>query len=217
MPSNIKPGIKDNRIDLYIEKSAEFAVPVLRHIRKLIHTACPQTMETIKWGFPHFDYKEEMLCSMAAFKHHCAFTFRKAALMTKNKKLELTERSAMGHLGKIKSISDLPSEKEFISMIKEAMELNDKGIKLKKIPAADKSNNKELILPDYFSKVLSKNKAAKDAFTSFSNSHKREYMEWITEAKTETTREKRIAATMEWLSQGKSRNWKYIKTKNPNV
>lgn len=213
MAAKIKSVSTDDRIDAYIERREEFAKPVLRHIRKIVHKACPQTEETIKWGFPHFDYKGEMLCSMASFKQHCAFTFRKASLMKKNKALELTERSAMGHLGKIKSLKDLPPDKELISMIKEAMDLNDKGIKIKKAPVAQKSGIKEISIPGYFSEILNKNKNknAKETFYAFSPSHKREYMEWITGAKTEATRDKRIAKALEWLSEGKSRNWKYIK------
>ncbi|MCB0728880.1 MAG: YdeI/OmpD-associated family protein [Ignavibacteriae bacterium] len=210
MSAKIKSGI-DERIDAYIERREEFAKPVLKHIRKLVHKACPETEETIKWGFPHFDYKGEMLCSMAAFKQHCAFTFWKASLMKKNKSLELTERSAMGHLGKIKSIKDLPSDKELVSMIREAMDLNEKGIKIKKAPAAIRSAVKEISIPDYFSKALNKNKKAKETFYAFSPSHKREYTEWIADAKTEATREKRMEKAIEWLSEGKSRNWKYIK------
>lgn len=211
MLSTIKRGIKDQRIDVYIERSAEFAKPVLKHIRKLVHKACPLTEETIKWGFPHFDYKGEMMCHMAAFKEHCAFGFRKASLMKKNNLLELSERSAMGNLGKIRSLKDLPSDKELISMIKEAMELNDKGIKIKKPHPSENTTNKTDIIPEYFSKVLNNNKKAKDTFFAFSPSHKREYLEWITEAKTETTRDKRIKTAIKWLTEGKPRNWKYIK------
>ena len=201
--------IKDPRIDLYISKSAEFAKPILLHLRELVHVACPDVQETIKWSFASFDYKGPM-CSMASFKQHCAFGFWKASLM-KDKSLvsNAESESAMGHYGKITSLKDLPSDKKIIAHIKEAMMLNEKGIKLppKKITAA----KKEVVVPDYFLKQLQKNKKAFTTFNNFSTSHKREYVEWITEAKTEETKNRRMKSAIEWMSEGKSRNWKYIK------
>ena len=203
-------GKKDKRVDDYISKSAAFAKPVLNHIRQLVHTGCPQVEETIKWGFPNFDYKG-VFCSMAAFKEHCSFGFWKAAIMKDAEKLKANQESAMGHLGKIKSIDDLPSDKILISYIKEAARLNDEGVKL---PPRNKSvEKKELIIPEYFTKPLSKNKKASQAFEAFSPSHKKEYVEWITEAKTEETRNKRMATALEWIAEGKGRNWKYEKPK----
>lgn len=200
---------KDLRIDLYIFKSADFAKPILLHLRELVHTACPDVVETIKWGMPSFDYKGPM-CSMASFKQHCAFGFWKASLMkdktlTKNAESE----SAMGHYGKITSLKDLPSDKKIIAHIKEAMILNEKGIKLppKKVTTA----KKEIIVPDYFLKKLKKNKKAFTIFHSFSPSHKREYVEWVTEAKSDETKIRRVEIAIEWMAEGKSRNWKYIK------
>lgn len=201
--------IKDPRIDLYISKSAEFAKPILIHLRELVHRACPDVEETIKWGFASFDYKGPM-CSMASFKQHCAFGFWKASLM-KDKSLvaNAESESAMGHYGKITSLKDLPSDKKIIAHIKEAMWLNEMGVKLptKKVVAA----KKEITVPDYFLKQLKKNKKALLAFENFSPSHKREYIDWITEAKTEETKNRRIETALEWMSEGKSRNWKYIK------
>ncbi|MBK6731845.1 MAG: YdeI/OmpD-associated family protein [Bacteroidetes bacterium] len=198
-------------IDAYIDKAEEFAKPVLNHLRKLVHTACPDVEEKIKWGFPNFIYKKEILCSMAAFKNHCAFTFWKAALMKDNKKiLEISGKTAMGHFGKITSLQDLPSDAIIKSYIKEAMALNDADVKLpktKKVIAETK-----LIIPEYFQKRLNKNKIAKATFEKMPPSHKKESLEWITEAKTETTREKRISTTLEWLEEGKSRNWRYEKS-----
>jgi len=164
--------------------------------------------EKMKWSFPHFDYKGEMMCSMAAFKQHAVFGFWKASLM-KDPVLVETAKSevAMGHLGRLTSVKDLPADKKMIAWIKEAMLLNDKGIKLAAKPkAADK---KELIIPDYFITALAKNKKAKQVFEGFAYSHKKEYVQWITEAKTEDTRNKRMATALEWLNEGKSRNWKY--------
>ncbi len=201
--------IKDPRIDLYISKSAEFAKPILLHLRELVHVACPDVQETIKWSFASFDYKGPM-CSMASFKQHCVFGFWKASLM-KDKSLvsNAESESAMGHYGKITSLKDLPSDKKIISHIKEAMMLNEKRIKLpaKKITAA----KKEVVVPDSFLKQLQKHKKAFTTFNNFSPSHKREYVEWITEAKTDETKNRRMETAIEWMSVGKSRNWKYIK------
>jgi len=201
---------KDKAIDAYIAKSAAFAKPILLHIRQLVHKACPDVEEKMKWSFPHFDYKGEMMCSMAAFKQHAAFGFWKAALM-KDPVLVETARSeaAMGHLGRITALKDLPSDKKMTGWIKEAMQLTDKGIKL---PAKAKTaDTKELVVPDYFVKALAKNKKAKQVFENFAPSHRKEYLMWITEAKTEETRNKRMATALEWIAEGKGRNWKYEK------
>lgn len=193
----------DPRIDAYIESAADFAQPILIHLRRLVHKACPDVTETVKWSMPSFDHKG-ILCGFAAFKAHCTFGFWKQSLMEtdafpKNK-------TAMGSFGRITSLKDLPSDKVMIGLIHQALELNEKGVKVAKKPVASK---KELVVPDYLTKALSKNKKAKAQFDKFSYSHKKEYVEWITEAKTEPTRLKRLATTIEWLSDGKSRNWKY--------
>ena len=198
---------KEKVIDAYIAKSADFAKPILNHLRELVHKTCPAVEEKMKWGFPHFDYKGEMMCSMAAFKQHAVFGFWKAALMKdpvliENAKLE----TAMGHFGRIASVKDLPPDKKVAAWIKEAMKLNELGKKVVKPKATEK---KELIVPDYFVKALAKNKKAKLVFENFAYSHKKEYLEWITEAKTAETRNKRMATALEWMSEGKGRNWKY--------
>lgn len=200
---------KDARIDLYISKSAVFAKPILIHLRKLVHVACPEVEETIKWGFASFDYKGSM-CNMASFKQHCAFGFWKAQLMKDKALIKNAEsESAMGHYGKITSLKDLPSDKKIIAHIKDAMILNEKGIKLQ--PRKVTTAKKEIVVPVYFLKQLKKNKKAFTAFESFSPSHKKEYVEWITEAKTDETKTRRMHTAIEWISEGKSRNWKYIK------
>ena len=198
----------DKRIDAYIEKSAPFARPILEHLRNLVRKACPDVEETIKWGSPHFDYKGS-LAGMAAFKEHCAFGFWKHSLLAGYD--GNLERTAMGSFGRITSLKDLPKDKEIIALIHQAMELNEKGIKVPRKPAAAKS---DVVVPKELTAALSKNKKAKAAFDKFSPSHRREYVEWITEAKTEPTRDKRIATTIEWLSEGKSRNWKYERPKS---
>ncbi|HAO45948.1 MAG TPA: YdeI/OmpD-associated family protein [Ferruginibacter sp.] len=202
-------GKKDKAIDAYIAKSADFAKPILKHIRELLHQACPEVEEKMKWSFPHFDYKGEMMCSMASFKQHMAFGFWKAALMkdpvlVANAKTE----QAMGHLGRITSLKDLPSDKKMTAWIKEAMKLNDQGIKVAKPkPAA----TKELVVPDYFTNALGKNKKARQVFDAASYSYKKEYVMWLVDAKSEETRNSRMVTAIEWIAEGKHRNWKYMK------
>ena len=202
-------GKMEKQIDQYISKSQAFAKPILKHLRELVHKACPEVEEKIKWSFPNFDYKGPY-CSMAAFKQHAVFSFWKASLM-KDPKLIANAKSetAMGHLGRITSLKDLPSDRVMISYLKEAKKLNDDGVKLPKKPVS--KTKKELKIPDYFNKSLKKNKKALKTFEDFTYSHKKEYVEWVTEAKTEETRNKRMATTVEWLSEGKPRNWKYMK------
>ena len=198
----------DPRIDAYIKKSAPFAQPILHHLRKLVHKACPQAEETMKWSFPHFDYKGEMLCSMAAFKQHCVFGFWKASLM-KDPMLMQNAKSetAMGHLGRITSLKDLPSDKQMVAYIKEAMKLNDEGIKVKKEKPTVK---KELPTPPDLLAALKKNKKAWAVYEKFPPSHKKEYIQWVEDAKREETRSNRIQQTVEWVAEGKQRNWKYM-------
>jgi uncharacterized protein YdeI (YjbR/CyaY-like superfamily) len=202
---------KDPRIDSYIEKSADFAKPILKHFRALVHKTCPDIEETMKWSFPHFDYQGSMLCSIASFKHHCAINFWKAALMTDAEKLigMAKTEEAMGHLGKITSLKDLPKDAVLVKYIKEGMKLNEQGIKLSK--RTKTTIQKELEIPDYFLKALSKHKKAIKTFDAFSYTNKKEYVVWITEAKTENTRQKRMATAIEWISEGKIKNWKYLK------
>lgn len=199
---------KDKRIDAYIARSQDFAKPIMEHIRKLIHKTCPGVTETIKWGMPSFEYKGPFI-GFAAFKKHFALGFWKAALMKDSKILTGKEaKGSMGNLGKIESIEQLPSDPVMVKWIKEAMKLNDDGVKFVRAEKP-KHERKEYKMPAYFQKELNKNKKAKQVFDAFSPSHKREYLEWIIEAKTEETRNKRMATAIEWLCEGKSRNWKY--------
>ncbi len=195
----------DPRIDAYIDRSKDFAKPILKHIRKLVHEACPDVEEAWKWSFPHFTYKGDMLCHMASFKEHCSFGFWKQSLI---EGADFPEKNAMGSFGKIKSLDDLPDDRTIKKLIAEAMRLNDLGIKVKKSPPAEK---KELVVPDILNEALARHEKAAQTFNAFPYSCKKEYVEWITGAKTEPTREKRLAATIEWLAEGKKRNWKYEK------
>ncbi len=196
---------KDPRIDDYIAKSADFAKPILNHLRKLVHTACPDVEETLKWGFPHFLH-QGMLCSMAAFKHHCSFGFWKSALILK-KEARLHEHDAMGQFGQITSLADLPADQEILGYIKEAARLNEAGIKLP--PKSRPKAPKELVVPADFLSALKRNKKAHTTFDRFTYSHKKEYVEWITEAKRPETRNQRLATAIAWMAEGKARHWKY--------
>lgn len=203
--------VTDKRIDAYIGKAELFAQPILQHLRKLVHTACPNVTETIKWGFPHFEYSGEILCSMASFKRHCVFGFWKAAIMKDpDRLLTLFEKASMGHLGRITTLKDLPGDRILKKYIKEAAALNEAGVKLPS-RSATKTTASPLVVPNYIKTALKQNKKAAAVFEAFSTSHKKEYVEWITEAKTEPTRGKRINTMLEWLQQGKQRNWKYVK------
>ncbi|MFL5488439.1 MAG: YdeI/OmpD-associated family protein [Gemmatimonadaceae bacterium] len=193
----------DPRIDAYIAKSADFARPILVYLRELVHEGCPNVDETIKWGVPHFDY-EGILCGMAAFKQHCAFNLWKGSLIVGD-----APRDAMGHFGRITQVSDLPARKVMVSYIKQAAKLNEAGVKS---PTRSKPKKKpELEIPIELARALRKNKKAAAAFDSFPPSHKREYAEWISEAKREETRQRRVDTAIAWMTEGKSRNWQYEK------
>lgn len=197
----------DKRVDAYIEKSADFAKPILQHIRALVHRAAPGIKETIKWSFPHFDYKGTV-CSMASFKQHCALGFWKSSLLADpHNLLNVNASSAMGQFGRITSVNDLPADEILIDLIQNALELNEKGIKIS--PKRASNSKAELEIPAEFSEALSANPRALSNFEEFSYSCKKEYLDWFSEAKTETTRQKRMTTALEWLNEGKSRNWKY--------
>jgi uncharacterized protein YdeI (YjbR/CyaY-like superfamily) len=196
---------KDPRVDAYIASSAEFAKPILNHLRKLAHTACPQVEETLKWRMPHFLHKG-ILFGMAGFKEHCTLHFWKGELVL-GEHFNRSEEGGMGQFGRIAALSDLPPEKALLAYMRKAVELNEAGVKK---DAAKAKPKKKLAIPSYFTDALAKNAKARATFENFSPSHQREYVEWITEAKREETRAKRIATTIQWLTQGKSRNWKYM-------
>jgi uncharacterized protein YdeI (YjbR/CyaY-like superfamily) len=196
----------DVRVDNYIAKSAEFAQPILTYLREAIHAGCSPVEETIKWGMPFFVYKGN-LCFMAAFKKHCAFGFWKNSLLQDDDPEKTA--NAMGRFGRITTIKDLPNRKTLLALIKEAAALNEQGVKAPKKPKVDKSA--PLAIPDYFLKALRKNKKALETFHAFSPSNKGEYIAWVTEAKTEATRNRRMETAVEWMAEGKIRNWKYVK------
>ncbi len=194
----------DKRVDAYIAKSAEFAQPILRELRAIIHEGCPEATETIKWGMPFFEYKGPV-CYLAAFKHHCGFGFwRGTNAMEDSAKSD----EAMGQLGRITSVKELPPKRVLLQYLKKAMQSKDSAAET---PAKAKPRppRKEVAVPAYFSAALKKNKKALATFEAFTPGKRKDYVEWITEAKTDETRERRIKTSLEWLAEGKSRNWKY--------
>jgi len=198
----------DNRVDAYIEKSPEFARPILEYLRKLVHETAPHVTETMKWSTPFFDYKG-VVCAMAAFKQHCSFGFWKASLLYDPQKILSLADQAAGSFGRLSNIDDLPPKEVLVEFIHQAIALNEdnkvKPAPTKKAPA----ERVELVIPDYFIKFLEAHPQAWLNLNQFSYSQKKEYIEWITEAKTEATRLKRMETAAEWLTEGKSRHWKY--------
>jgi uncharacterized protein YdeI (YjbR/CyaY-like superfamily) len=193
-------------VDAYIAKSAEFARPILQRIRRLFHEGCPNLEETIKWGAPHFEYKGLLGC-MAAFKQHVSYGFWKGQLLSDPHRLfSGTGNSGMSG-AKVTQESDLPPDSVLKEYVREAAALNESGVQLPR-PKRTRET-KEVEVPDYFLAALKKNKRAHATFERFSYSQRKEYVEWITEAKQEATRQRRIATAIEWLAEGKSRNWKY--------
>ncbi|MEO8741565.1 MAG: YdeI/OmpD-associated family protein [Lysobacteraceae bacterium] len=199
-------AVRDPRVDAYIAKSAEFAQPILRHLREVVHAACPDVEETIKWSMPSFTHAGVILCNMAAFKQHCALAFWKGALIAPPD--GVSNEQAMGQFGRITKLSELPSKKILVGYIKQAMKLNEEGAKLpsRSKPAKPKPTP---LAPDDLLAALKKNKSAKTTFDAFPPSCKRDYVDWITEAKRAETRERRVAQAVEWMAEGKRRNWKY--------
>jgi uncharacterized protein YdeI (YjbR/CyaY-like superfamily) len=199
-------GKKDPRVDAYIAKSADFAKPILRHLRSLVHKACPDVEETLKWGMPSFLH-EGILCGIAAFKEHCAFGFWKGSLILDEDGNRVDE--AMGQFGRITKLSDLPGDKVLLGYIKKAARLNDEGVK---VPGRGKPKpRKPVAVPPDLRAALAKTRKASAAFEGFSYTNKKEYVDWITEARTEETRKRRLATAVEWMSEGKIRNWKYVR------
>jgi uncharacterized protein YdeI (YjbR/CyaY-like superfamily) len=200
-------GTRDARMDAYIARSAGFAQPILSYLREVVHEACPDVEEAMKWSSPHFTYRG-MLCNMASFKQHCAFGFWKGSLILDEG--DERARQAAGHFGRITCISDLPPRDEIIGYIHKAMRLNEEGVK----PASPRQREErpEALVPDDLALALEANQAALITFDGFSPSHRREYIDWIADAKTDATRQKRLRQAVEWMAEGKSRHWKYART-----
>lgn len=193
---------QDPRIDAYIQKAAPFAQPILRHLRSAVHEGCPEVVETIKWSMPHFEH-HGLVAGMAAFKQHCTFGFWNGAAVVGD---DSKAREAMGHFGRIASLDDLPPKKTLVALVRKAARLNEQGVKR----AAPKRKSPSAVrTPSYFMAALKKNAKALATFENFAPSHKREYIEWLVEAKREETRARRVATAIQWLSDGKTHHWKY--------
>ena len=194
---------RDPRIDAYIARQADFARPILEHLRAAVHTACPEAEETMKWSMPHFLYKGQMLAGMAAFKAHATFGFWRGKEVTGGTG---REREAMGSFGRLTSVADLPPDEELASLIRRAMAVTDSGPR----PARAKAPARpELEAPPDLQAALDSNPAARDTFDGFPPSARREYVQWVVEAKRPETRDRRIQQAVEWMAEGKKRNWRY--------
>ena len=200
------------KVDTYLAKAQPFAQPILEHLRELVHKACPEVEETIKWSRPFFDYRGVILCNMSAFKEHCSFGFWGEEIGAVLREAKALRPDAMGSLGRITSLKDLPSDKLMLGWIRQAAAFVDSGQYTSPIAARHKvvkPPKAATEMPAEFASVLRRNKKASAAFAAFSPSCKREYIDWIADAKRVETRDKRIATAVEWIAEGKQRNWKY--------
>jgi len=197
------------KFDAYLAASEDFAKPIMAHLRTLLHQTCPDVVEEMKWGLPHFDYRGEMMCIFAASKKHCSFSFWKDQLMTDPRLQANSDLPAIKRfMGKLTKLSDLPPDAELIGFIREAMALNENGVKL---PPREAKTPKILAVPEEFAESLVANPAAQQEFDSRSDSFRKDYLVWITDAKTDATRQKRIEESVAWIAEGKGRFWKYEK------
>jgi uncharacterized protein YdeI (YjbR/CyaY-like superfamily) len=192
----------DPRIDAYIAARAEFARPILEHLRALVHEACPECEETLKWSCPSFMYKGKILAGFAAFKAHATFGYWSGSQV-----IDTSDKAptAMGQFGRLTSVDELPPRATMIALTKKAMALIDAGVK----PARSTSVKAPFTVPQDLRAAIDALPAAKAVFDGFSPSQQREYVDWVTEAKRDETRTKRLNQSVEWLAEGKRRNWKY--------
>lgn len=193
----------DPRIDAYVARSAEFARPILIRLRELVHAACPEVEETLKWSAPAFIHKGKILCGMAAFKQHAAFNIWHGALVVGKD----VGDAGMGQFGRLTRVADLPGKREMTGYLKQAMKLIDDGVKAP--PSRSAAEKPPATVPDDLAAALKKNRKAQATFDGFPPSQRREYVEWLTSAKREDTRARRLEQAVEWMAEGKRRNWKY--------
>ena len=206
-PQNLNP-----KVDAYINQAKPFARPILEHLRELVHKACPNVEETIKWSRPFFENQGVILGNMSAFKEHCSFGFWGQEIGAVLREANVLREEGMGSLGRITTLKDLPPDKQMLAWIRQATAFVDSGNYTSPITARNKvvkATKAALETPDEFANALKKDKKAATVFADFSPSCKREYIEWIADAKRPDTRDKRIATAIEWIAEGKQRNWKY--------
>jgi uncharacterized protein YdeI (YjbR/CyaY-like superfamily) len=202
----------NSRVDAYLMKAQPFAQPIMAHLRELVHKGCPEVEETIKWSRPFFVYRGVILCNMSAFTEHCSFGFWGEEIGAVLRAAAVLKDGSMGSLGRITSVADLPADKKMLGWIHQAAAFVDCGQHTSPIAARKKvvkPASPSLETPAEFASALRRNKKAAAVFTAFSPSCKREYVEWIVEAKRPETRDKRIVTAVEWIAEGKQRNWKY--------
>ncbi|MGA7242231.1 MAG: YdeI/OmpD-associated family protein [Terracidiphilus sp.] len=202
----------DTRVDAYIAKSRPFAQPILFEIREVVHKACPGVVETMKWSRPFFEYKGAILGNMSAFNEHCSFGFWGEEISAVLRDKKALKTGAMGSLGRLTRVEDLPSKKDMLNILRQAVGFIDKGEYTSPIAARHKvvkAPAPAAEAPPEFTKAIKANKKAAAVFAAFSPSCKKEYVQWITDAKRVETRDKRIETAIEWISEGKQRNWKY--------
>lgn len=202
----------NSKVDAYIAKAQPFAQPILAHLRRVVHKGCPKVEETIKWSRPFFEYRGSILCNMSAFKQHCSFGFWGEEIGAVLRGAKVLLGDAMGSFGRITRVDELPAEKTILEWVKQASAFIESGQYTSPIAARRsvvKAPKAALETPSEFTTALKKDKKASAAFAAFSPSCKREYIEWIADAKRPETREKRIATAVEWIAEGKQRNWKY--------
>ncbi len=193
-------------VDAYIAKSAQFARPILRRVRRAVHKACPKIEETIKWGVPFFEYKG-VVANMAAFKQHASFGFWKQRLMDDPAGLFPSPGDSSMGGRKFRSVADLPPDAVLVRYIKAAVALNEKGVKVPRPPRKKRPPPRP---PADLVAAFRKNAKARASFDGFTSSQQREYVEWITEAKRAETRKSRLDRAIRWMAEGRTRNWKYI-------
>ncbi len=197
-------GTRDKRIDAYIARSAEFARPILKHLREVVHATCPDVVETLKWSHPSFEH-EGLLCGMAAFKQHAVFGFWKHELIVGD---DSKAREAMGSFGCLRTLADLPPKRTLAGYIRKAVRLNDEGVVA---PRRKTRPKRPVPMHPKLRAALARNRKARATFDAFPPGQQRDYLEWVAEARGEDTRQRRIAQAVLWMSQGKPRNWKYMK------
>ena len=194
----------DPRIDAYIARQADFARPILEYLRAAVHEACPTVEETLKWSAPSFVHAGGILCGMAAFKQHASFGFWKHALVVGDAEV----RDGMGSYGKLASIKDLPPKKQLLADVRKAMKLNEEGVKTPSVRRSTTPKPPPEAPADLVA-ALKKNARAKATFEAFPPGQQREYIDWLADAKRDATRQKRLEQAVEWMAEGKRRNWKY--------
>jgi uncharacterized protein YdeI (YjbR/CyaY-like superfamily) len=200
------------KVDKYIGSAQEFAQPILNHLREIVHKGCPEVEESIKWGMPFFEFRGEIVCCMAAFKKHCRFGFWGKKIRVVLREANVAGMNGSGWFDRLTHINELPDNKRMIDFIRQAAVMIESGNYTSPIAARNqkaKAKKSTVKMTKEFAAALKKNKKATTGFASFSPSCKREYVEWIADAKRPETRDRRIATAVKWIAEGKQLNWKY--------